>query len=52
MDVTSFRQVANFTLDDIQYVTAALDAFPGRIERDDWMGSAADEHVKKYGEQA
>ncbi len=50
MDITSFRQVANFTPDDIQYVTAALDAFPGRIERDDWMSSAAEEHVKKYGE--
>jgi predicted flap endonuclease-1-like 5' DNA nuclease len=52
MDITSFRQVANFTTDDIQYVTAALDAFPGRIERDDWMSSAAAEHQKKYGEPA
>lgn len=51
MDITSFRQVANFTLDDIQYVTAALEAFPGRIERDDWMSSAADEHAKEYGDQ-
>ncbi len=49
MDITSFKQVANFTADDIQYVTAALDAFPGRIERDDWMSSAADEHSNKYG---
>jgi predicted flap endonuclease-1-like 5' DNA nuclease len=52
MDITSFRQVAHFTTDDIQYVTAALEAFPGRIERDDWMTSAADEHSKKYGERA
>ena len=52
MDITSFRQVAHFTRDDIQYVTAALDAFPGRIERDDWMSSAAEEHLKKYGEPA
>ncbi len=52
MDITSFRQVANFTNEDIQYVTAALDAFPGRIERDNWMSSAADEHTKKYGEPA
>ncbi len=49
MDITSFAQVANFTADDIQYVTAALDAFPGRIERDDWMASAATEHSRKYG---
>lgn len=52
MDITSFRQVAGFTGEDVQYVTAALDAFPGRIERDDWMSSAAEEHLKKYGEPA
>jgi predicted flap endonuclease-1-like 5' DNA nuclease len=52
MDITSFRQVANFTTEDIQYVTAALDAFPGRIERDDWISSAAEEHSKKYNEPA
>lgn len=50
MDITSFRQVASFTTDDIQYVTAALDAFPGRIERDGWISSAAQEHLDKYGE--
>ena len=44
--------IANFEADDIAYVTAALDAFKGRIERDDWMGSAAAEHLKKYGEPA
>jgi len=49
MDITSFRQVANFTAEDVQHVTAALEAFPGRIERDDWMSSAAEEHSKKYG---
>lgn len=48
-DITSFRQVASFTPEDIVFVTAALDAFPGRIERDDWMSSAAEEHRKKYG---
>lgn len=52
MDITSFRQVASFTGEDVQYVTAALDAFPGRIERDNWMASAAEEHMKKYGEPA
>jgi predicted flap endonuclease-1-like 5' DNA nuclease len=52
MDITSFRQVANFTPDDIPHVTAALDAFPGRIERDDWMASAAEEHSRKYNERS
>ena len=52
LGISSFRQIANFQPDDIAYVTAALDAFKGRIERDDWMGSAAEEHAKKYGEPA
>lgn len=50
LGITSYRQIANFQSDDIAYVTAALDAFKGRIERDDWMSSAAEEHTKKYNE--
>jgi predicted flap endonuclease-1-like 5' DNA nuclease len=50
LGITSFRQIAKFEAEDIAYVTAALDAFKGRIERDDWMGSAAVEHERKYGE--
>jgi predicted flap endonuclease-1-like 5' DNA nuclease len=49
LGITSFRQIANFQGEDIAHVTAALDGFKGRIERDDWMGGAADEHAKKYG---
>lgn len=50
MDITSFRQIARFEADDIAYVAAALEAFPDRIERDDWMSSAARLHEEKYGE--
>lgn len=50
MGITSFRQIARFETDDIAYVTVALEAFPGRIERDDWMSSAAEQHVAEYGE--
>ena len=50
LGITSFRQIANFTADDIAHVTAALGAFKGRIERDDWMGGAAAEHLEKYNE--
>jgi predicted flap endonuclease-1-like 5' DNA nuclease len=50
LGITSFRQIANLQPEDIAYVTAALGAFKGRIERDDWMSSAAQEHTKKYGE--
>ena len=49
MGITSFDQVAQFEPDDIAYVTAALDAFPGRIEWDDWMTSAAEQRDAKYG---
>jgi len=50
LGITSFRQVANLQTDDIAYVSAALSAFPGRIERDNWMASAAEQHRKMYGE--
>ena len=52
LGITSFQQIARFEQDDIAYVSAALDAFPGRIERDDWMGKAAALHREKYGENA
>lgn len=52
LGITSFRQIANFTAEDIAVVTAALEAFKGRIERDDWMTGAAEEHLKKYNEPA
>lgn len=48
MGITSYLQVSNFTAADISTVTAALDAFPGRIERDDWVGSAASLYADKY----
>ncbi len=52
MEITSFRQIARFERDDIASVAAALDSFPDRIERDDWMSSAARLHEEKYGEPA
>ncbi len=48
MGITSFLQVANLTPEDIATVTLALDAFPGRIERDDWVGSADQLYRDKY----
>jgi predicted flap endonuclease-1-like 5' DNA nuclease/peptidoglycan hydrolase CwlO-like protein len=48
MGITSFLQVANFSPEDIETVTMALDAFPGRIERDDWVGSADQLYRDKY----
>jgi len=41
MNISTFHQIAEFDENDIELVSAALGrAFPGRIRRDDWMGSA------------
>lgn len=49
MGITSFRQVARFTPEDVAVVNDALEVFPGRIERDDWMSSARELHRDGYG---
>ncbi|HWM34980.1 MAG TPA: hypothetical protein VNR36_12155 [Pseudolysinimonas sp.] len=49
MGITSFRQVARFTAEDVEAVNAAIEAFPGRVERDDWVGSARRLHREVYG---
>ena len=40
LGVTTFKQLADFTQSDIDKVSKAIGAFPGRIERDDWVGKA------------
>ncbi|MDR0488346.1 MAG: hypothetical protein LBG99_02925 [Propionibacteriaceae bacterium] len=50
MNITSFRQVARFEADDIETIASALECFPDRIERDDWMSSARQLHIDKYGD--
>ena len=40
LGVTTFKQLADFTQSDIEKVSEAIGAFPGRIERDDWVGKA------------
>jgi len=52
LGVTSFKQVANFKKIDIAKVSDALDTFPGRIERDNWVGGAKEQYRKKYGTKA
>jgi predicted flap endonuclease-1-like 5' DNA nuclease len=37
LDIYTFRQISNFNDDDIQIVTEAIEYFPGRIERDEWI---------------
>ena len=40
LGVTTFKQLADFTQSDIDKVSKAIGAFPGRIERDNWVGKA------------
>lgn len=44
-----FRQVANLTPQDVAWVNEAIDAFPGRIERDAWVAQAQTLYREKYG---
>jgi len=37
LDIYTFRQISNFTDEDVHTVTEAIEYFPGRIERDEWI---------------
>jgi predicted flap endonuclease-1-like 5' DNA nuclease len=37
LDIYTFRQIGNFTEEDVRAVTEAIEYFPGRIERDEWI---------------
>ena len=38
--IYNFDQISKFTFEDIRILTELIDFFPGRIERDDWVGQA------------
>lgn len=40
LGVSTFKQLADFQQVDIDKVSKAIGSFPGRIERDDWVGRA------------
>jgi predicted flap endonuclease-1-like 5' DNA nuclease len=40
LGIQSYEQIASFTKADIDRLTDGIAAFPGRIEREDWVGSA------------
>lgn len=50
LGITHYRQIAAFTREDIERVATEIDTFPGRIDRDDWLGGAKKAHFAKYGE--
>jgi predicted flap endonuclease-1-like 5' DNA nuclease len=52
LGIYTFRQVANFTKEDIDKVNEIIEFFPGRIERDNWVSQSSDFHERKYGNKA
>lgn len=48
--VYQYRQIAGFSEDDIEWLNTAIDSFPGRIRRDNWVGQAAALNREKYGQ--
>ncbi len=40
LDIYTFEQISKFTKEDIEAVTEAIEFFPGRIERDEWVAQA------------
>ncbi|WP_372640786.1 hypothetical protein [Ancylomarina sp.] len=42
LDIYTFRQISNFNNEDVEIVTDAIQFFPGRIERDEWIQQARD----------
>ena len=51
LGIYTFRQVANFTNEDMDTVNRIIEFFPGRIERDDWVGQSNAFHERKYGQR-
>ncbi len=40
LGIYTFKQIANFTPEDEKSITKAIEFFPGRIERDEWVPQA------------
>ncbi|WP_332369439.1 hypothetical protein [Spirosoma telluris] len=49
LGIYTFRQVANFTKEDIDKVNEIIEFFPGRIERDNWVEQSKEFYKRKYG---
>lgn len=51
LGVTTYRQIARFSDDDIERVGRHLDVFPDRVRREEWVEQAAVLHRETYGTQ-
>lgn len=40
LDIYTFLQISRFSEEDVQKITEAIAFFPGRIQRDNWIGQA------------
>ncbi|WP_375445028.1 hypothetical protein [uncultured Fibrella sp.] len=49
LGIYTFRQVGNFTKEDIDKVNEIIEFFPGRIERDNWVSQSKAFYNQKYG---
>ena len=47
--VTTYRQIATFSAEDVARVNDAIEVFQGRIEREEWIPQAAALHREAYG---
>lgn len=47
LGIYTFRQIANFTREDVNKVNELIEFFPGRIERDNWVDQASKLHERK-----
>ncbi|MFD2934434.1 hypothetical protein [Spirosoma flavum] len=52
LGIYTFRQVANFTKEDIDKVNELIEFFPGRIERDTWVEQSKEFYERKYGQKS
>ena len=50
LDITTYRQIALLSPEEIAIVNDHINYFSGRIERDGWLESARELHEEKYGE--
>lgn len=51
LGVFYFRQIASWSKQDVETFSHRLNQFKDRIEREGWVASAREEHLRKYGEQ-
>ncbi len=49
LGIYTFRQISHFSKEDSKQINEIIEFFPGRIDRDDWVGQAKTLHERKYG---